>query len=54
MDKVTAIFWAVVWGIVFALSIAAIFWNPCHIVTAVISGVLCGLFIHDYRKTKNL
>ena len=54
MDKGSAIFWAVVWGIIFILAIAAMFWNPCHIATAVISGVFCGLFIHDYRKTKGM
>lgn len=54
MDKGTAIFWAIVWGIVFGLSIVAIWWNPCHFVTAIISGVFCALFIHDYRKTKGM
>jgi len=54
MDKVTAIFWAVISGIIFVLSIVSIFWNPCHILTAIISGTLCALFIRDYRKTKKL
>lgn len=54
MDKVTAIFWAIIFGIIFVLSIVSIFWNPCHILTAIISGTLCALFIRDYRKTKKL
>ena len=54
MGRQSAIFWAVVFGIIFVLSIVSIFWNPCHIFTAIISGTLCALFIRDYRETKNL
>lgn len=51
MEKVN-LFWAIVWGLIFALSVVAIFWNPSHFFTAAISAVLCALFIKDYIEEK--
>lgn len=52
--KQTNLFWAIVWGVVGVLCIIGCFWNPCQIATAVISAFFCGMFIHDYRKTKDI
>ena len=51
MEKIN-LFWAIIWGLVFVTAIVGIFWNPAHFVTAAISGIFCGLFIHDYIKAK--
>jgi hypothetical protein len=52
--KQANLFWAIVWGVICVLCVIGIFWNPCQIATAVIAGFFCGMFIHDYRKTKDI
>lgn len=48
------LFWAIIWGVVFALAVVGIFWKPCQIVVAVIAAVFCALFVNDYRETKDI
>lgn len=48
----TSIFWAIVWGVVFVLSLVAIWWNPCHIFTAIIAGAFMVAFIVDFVQYK--
>lgn len=53
MEKVN-LFWAIVWGLMFAVAIVAIFWNPAHYFTAAISAIFFALFVKDYIETKRL
>ena len=46
--------WAIVWGVVFLLALVSVWWNPGHFVTLALSGIMCGLFIHDYVKTRGM
>ena len=48
------LFWAIVWGLVCALAIVGIFWNPAQIALAVIAGIFCILFVQDYCESKNI
>ena len=48
------LFWAIIWGLVCALGIIGIFWNPAQIALAVIAGIFCILFVQDYRESKNI
>lgn len=54
MDKYVALWWAAIWGLVGLLSVVAMFWNPAQIASVIICGVMCGLFIYDYLKGKEL
>ena len=54
MEKKIALVWAVIWGLVSILSIIALFWNPAHIATAVISVGMTVLFVYDYITSKNI
>lgn len=51
-DMETSIFWAIVWGLVLVLSLVAIWWNPCHIFTAIIAGGFMVAFVVDYVQYK--
>ena len=46
-----AIFWAIVWGLVFVLSLVALWWNVGHIFTAIISGGFTVAFVVDYVQS---
>lgn len=53
MDNINAsLFWAIMWGIVFVLAFAAIWWNVFHIFTLIISGGFMSAFIVDYVQYK--
>ena len=54
MEKKMNLFWAIVWGLMLVTSIVAVFWNPSHFFTMVVSAVFFGLFLHDYIKCRNL
>ncbi len=51
-DMETSIFWAIVWGLVFVLSVVAIWWNVCHIFSAIIAGGFMIAFVVDYVQYK--
>ena len=51
MEKIN-LFWAIIWGMVFVTAIVGMFWNPAHSLTAVISGIFCSIFVHDYINAK--
>ena len=51
MEKVN-LAWAVIWGVLFVFCVVGIFWNPAHFVTAAISALFFGMFMHDYIKDK--
>ena len=53
MEKVN-LFWAIVMGVLCLTAIVGMFWNPSHYITVIITAVLCGMFIHDYRQEKKL
>lgn len=54
MEKLSNLFWAIVWGVVFVLAVFGIFWNWAHIFTAFISFLFCAAFVGDYIKAKKL
>ena len=51
MEKIN-LAWAIIWGFVFVMSVVAVFWNPAHFFTMVVSAIFCYMFIRDYRKEK--
>jgi hypothetical protein len=53
MEKAN-LFWAILWTVMFVLSVVAIFWNPSHLFTMAVSALFAGMFWYDYRKTKGL
>lgn len=48
----SSIFWAIVWGVVFVLSLVAIWWNVSHVLTAIIAGAFMVAFIVDFVQYK--
>ncbi len=53
MEKIN-LTWAIVWSVIAALCVVAIFWNPAHFFTLAISVGFAYAFWHDYRKTKGM
>lgn len=54
MEKLINKFHAIVWTIMAVSCIVAMFWNPAHWVTAVMSGFMAGMFWAEYAKTKKI
>lgn len=53
MNNKANIFWCIVWGVILALAIVAIFWGRAIIITAVVAACFFCAFLHDaikYRK----
>ena len=48
------LFWAIVWALLAVLALVGIWWNPADIFVVIIAGIFCGMFVHDYIKTKNI
>ena len=53
MNNKANIFWCIVWGVILALAIVAIFWERIIIVTAIIAACFFGAFLHDAIKYRN-
>lgn len=53
MEKINLV-WAIIWSVIAALSLLAIFWNPAHFFTLAISVLFAAMFWHDSRKTKGM
>ena len=45
------LFWAIVWVVVLAGAILAIFWQPAIYAVILIAAVLFGTFLHDFIYT---
>lgn len=46
--------WAIIWSVLAITCVVAIFWNPAHFFTLIISIVFATMFWNDYRKTKGM
>ena len=46
--------WAIIWSIIAALCLLAIFWNPSHFITLAIALIFAVICWHDYKKTKGM
>lgn len=53
MGKINLV-WAIIWSVMAALCLLAIFYNPSHFFTLAISVLFAAMFWHDYRKTKGM
>ena len=53
MGKVN-LFWAIVWSVMAALCLLAIFWNPSHFFTLAISLIFAVMFWREYKETKGM
>lgn len=51
MDKINLI-WAVIWSVMAAFCLLAIFWNPSHFITLAISAAFAVMYWYDWRKYK--
>ena len=49
-----SLFWMIVWAVVLALAIVAIFWEPAIYGVIVIAAIFLVLFIHDFYKVRGI
>lgn len=46
------LFWLIVWALILAFAIVALFWKPAIFFVIVIAAIFVVLFFHDYRESK--
>lgn len=54
MERKINLVWAIIWTVMAALCLLAMFWNPSHFFTLAISVLFAVIYWHDYRKTKGM
>lgn len=52
MNNLLNVFWAIVWTIVLALAIAALWWRWAAVIVAVIATTFAVVFVKDYLRIK--